>query len=45
MGCNFSSALALKPDMAACYYYPRNVEVADRAMDVIAKPVKALTQV
>ena len=41
---NSPAVLALKPDMAAYYYYPRNVEDADRAMDVIAKHVKKVTQ-
>ena len=41
---NYPAVLALKPDMAAYYYYPRNVEDADRAMAVIAKHIKAFTQ-
>jgi len=41
---NLPAVLALKPDMAAYYYYPRNVEDADRAMTVIAKHIKNITQ-
>jgi len=41
---NYAAVLALKPDMAAYYYYPRNVEEADRTMDVIARHLRAFTQ-
>jgi hypothetical protein len=41
---NYPAVLALKPDMAAYYYYPRNVQDADHAMNVIAKHVKKFTQ-
>ncbi len=41
---NYPAVLALKPDMAAYYYYPRNVQEPDRAMAVIAKHVKKFTQ-
>ena len=33
-----------RPDFAAYYYYPRNVQDPDRAMAVIAKHVKKFTQ-
>ena len=41
---NYPAVLALKPDMATYYYYPRNVEDADRAMAVIGKHIKKFTQ-
>ncbi len=41
---NYPAVLALQPDMAAYYYYPRNVEDADRTMAVIAKHLKKFTQ-
>jgi len=41
---NYPAVLALKPDMLAYYYYPRNVQEPDRAMAVIAKHVKKFTQ-
>ena len=41
---NYPAVLALKPDMAAYYYYPRNVQEPDRAMAVIAKHIKKFTQ-
>lgn len=41
---HYAAVLALKPDMAAYYYYPRNVAEPDRAMNIIAKHIKAFTQ-
>ena len=41
---NYAAALALRPDMFAYYYYPRNVEEADRAMEVIARHIRQFTQ-
>lgn len=41
---NYPAVLAQKPDMAAYYYYPRNVEEADRAMAVVAKHIRKFTQ-
>ncbi len=41
---HYPAVLALKPDFAAYYYYPRNVQDPDRAMAVIAKHVKKFTQ-
>jgi hypothetical protein len=41
---HYPAVLALKPDMAAYYYYPRNVEEPDRAMAVIARHIRAFTQ-
>ena len=41
---HYPAVLALKPDFAAYYYYPRNVHDPDRAMAVIAKHVKRFTQ-
>lgn len=40
---NYPAVLALKPDMATYYYYPRNVQDPDRAMAVIGKHLKAFT--
>ncbi|MFO1447856.1 MAG: hypothetical protein U1F61_06825 [Opitutaceae bacterium] len=41
---HYPAVLALKPDFAAYYYYPRNVQDPDRAMAVIEKHVKKFTQ-
>lgn len=41
---NYPAVLALKPDMAAYYYYPRNVQEPDRAMAIIARHVRKFTQ-
>ena len=41
---HYPAVLALKPNFAAYYYYPRNVQDPDRAMAVIAKHVKKFTQ-
>ncbi len=39
-----AATLAPKPDFAAYYYYPRNVQDPDRAMAVIAQHIKKFTQ-
>ncbi|MBI5692498.1 MAG: hypothetical protein HZC55_20640 [Verrucomicrobia bacterium] len=41
---HYPAVLALRPDFAAYYYYPRNVQDPDRAMAVIARHVKRFTQ-
>lgn len=41
---HYPAVLALKPDFAAYYYYPRNVQDPDRAMTVIAKHIRKFTQ-
>lgn len=41
---NYPAVLAQRPDMAAYYYYPRNVDEPDRAMAVIAGHIKKFTQ-
>ena len=41
---NYPAILALKPDMLAYYYYPRNVQDPDRAMAVIGRHIKKFTQ-
>ena len=37
---HYAAVLAQRPDMAAYYYYPRNVQYPDRAMAIIGKHVK-----
>jgi hypothetical protein len=41
---NYSSVLALRPDIFTYYYYPRNVDGADRVMDIIGKNLKAFSR-
>ena len=41
---NYAAVLALKPEMFAYYYYPRNVAEADRVMEIIGRNLKAFTQ-
>ena len=41
---DYPAALALRPDLFAYYYYPRNVQEPDRAMEVIARHVRRFTQ-
>jgi hypothetical protein len=41
---HYPAVLALKPDFAAYYYYPRNVQDPDRAMAVIAGHIRRFTQ-
>jgi hypothetical protein len=41
---HYPAVLALKPDLAMYYYYPRNVQDPDRAMAIIAKHIKRFTQ-
>jgi len=41
---NYPAVLGLRPDMAAYYYYPRNVQEPDRAMAVIAKHIRKFTR-
>ena len=41
---NYPAILALRPDVFAYYYYPRNVQEPDRAMGVIAKHIRKFTQ-
>jgi hypothetical protein len=41
---NYPAALALRPDIFAYYYYPRNVEEPDRAMEVIARHIRKFTR-
>lgn len=41
---NYPAVLALRPDMAAYYYYPRNVQDPDRAMEIIRKHIRRFTQ-
>jgi hypothetical protein len=41
---HYPAVLALKPDFAAYYYYPRNVQDPDRAMAVIARHIRKFTQ-
>ena len=41
---NYSSVLALRPDIFTYYYYPRNVEGTDRAMDIIGRKLKSFSQ-
>ncbi len=40
----YSEVLALRPDMAAYYYYPRNVQEPDRAMAVIGRHIREFTR-
>ncbi len=41
---NYSRVLALRPDLFTYYYYPRNVDSADRTMDIIARNLKAFVR-
>ena len=41
---NYPAALALRPDIFAYYYYPRNVDEPDRAMEVIARHLRKFTR-
>lgn len=41
---NYPAALALQPDLFAYYYYPRNVQEPDRAMNIIGRHLKAFTR-
>jgi len=41
---NYSRVLALRPDLFIYYYYPRNVESADRVMDIIGRNLKAFAR-
>lgn len=41
---NYPAVLALKPDMAAYYYYPRNVSEPERTMTIIGRHLKQFTQ-
>lgn len=41
---NYPAVLGLGSDLLTYYYYPRNVEQADRAMSIIGRHVKAFTQ-
>jgi len=41
---NYASVLELRPHLFTYYYYPRNVETADRVMDIIARNLKAFAQ-
>lgn len=37
---NFAAALALRPEIFAYYYYPRNVQEPDRVMNIIGEHLK-----
>ena len=41
---NYPATLNLRPDLFAYYYYPRNVQEPDRAMEVIARHIRRFTQ-
>lgn len=41
---NYPRVLALCPNLFTYYYYPRNVEGADRVMDIIGKNLKAFAR-
>jgi hypothetical protein len=41
---NYSSVLALRPDIFTYYFYPRNVEGPDRVMDIIGRKLKAFSR-
>jgi hypothetical protein len=41
---NYASVLALRPDIFTYYYYPRNVEGADRAMEIIGRNLKQFSR-
>jgi hypothetical protein len=41
---HYADVLALRPDLFAYYYYPRNVQEPDRAMEIIGRHLKRLTR-
>ena len=41
---NFPAVLALRPEMFAYYYYPRNVQEPDRVMDIIGRHLRKFTR-
>ena len=41
---NFPAVLALRPEMFAYYYYPRNVQEPDRVMGIIRRHLKKFSQ-
>lgn len=41
---NYAAALALRPEIFAYYYYPRNVAEPDRVMEIIGRHIKTFTQ-
>ena len=41
---NYPQLLALRPDLFTYHYYPRNVEGADRVMDIMGKNLKAFAR-
>lgn len=41
---NYPAVLALRPDLFAYYYYPRNVQEPDRVMDIIGGHLKKFTR-